>query len=243
MTMRYAGLSLAVGVVLVFIASFLHPGNTLVHPVDQTDFAQAVAAIGDAANLSHIMTLLAILSVPLMSIGLLSLYPLATRRAGLGSALLQFGIFISILEWSCMAVGMGMRLFVAHLTQRAAHAPDGSELQAIFQSAALAIHTNSVAVFLAFVALFPLASLLLGLGVASRIPTMNVFKIASYGLVLFGAAGQVNFLIALFVGGGAPTTYFGINAAVSSLAAICLFAVGVGMYQGRRGLAEEGAAG
>lgn len=243
MATRYAGLSLNTGIILTFIASFFHPGNTLVNPVDQTDFSQAVAAIGDAANLSHIMTLLAILSMLLMSFGLLSLYPLAARQGGLGSALLRFGIFVSILEWSCIVVGMGMRLFVTHLTQRAASAPDGSEFQALFQSTALAIHTNSVAVLLGFVALFPLASMLVGLGVASRIQTVSVFKIASYGLVLFGALGQINILIALFVGADAPNTYFAINSALLSLAAICLFVVGLGMYQGRSGLSEEASSG
>ena len=237
MATRYAGFSLAAGVILAFVSSYLHPGNTLINPVDQTDFPQAVAAIGDAANLSHVMTLL------LMSFGLLGLYPLAARQGGLGSAILRFGIFASILEWSCIVVGMGLRLFVTHLTQRAANAPDGSELQALIESNALAIHTNSVAVLLTFVALFPLASMSVGLGTAIRIQTMNVFKIASYGLVLFGAAGLINFLIALFAGADAPNTYFALNSVFLSLSAICLLAVGVGMYQGRSGLTEEGAAG
>jgi hypothetical protein len=234
---------LAAGVILAFISSNLHPGNTLINPVDQTDFPQAVSAIGDAANLSHLMTLLAILSMLLMSFGVLGLYPLTARQGGLGSAILRFGIFASILEWSCIVVGMGLRLFVTHLTQRAADAPDGSELQALFETNALAMHTTSVAVLLAFVALFPLASMSVGIGTASRMQTMNVFKIASYGLFLFGAAGLVNFLIALFAGADAPNTYFAINSVFLSLSAICLLAVGVGMYQGRGGLAEEGSSG
>ena len=243
MATKYAGLSLVAGIVLVFISSYFHPGNSAVNPVDQTDFPLALAAIGDAANLSHAMTLLAILSVALMSFGALGLYPLAARQQGLGNVVLRFGIVVSILEWSSILICMGLRLFVTHLMQRAANAPDGSELQAVFEGNALAVHTISVAALLTFVALFPWASMSVGIGVASRIQAMNVYKIAAYGLVLFGAAGLVNFLIALFAGSEAPNTYFTLNSVFLSITAICLLAVGVGMYRGSGGLADEAPSG
>ena len=52
----------------------------------------------------------------LMSFGLLGLYQLATRQGGLSGTLLRFGIFVSIIEWSSIVVGMGMRHHIAHLT-------------------------------------------------------------------------------------------------------------------------------
>ena len=82
MVSKHAGLALMAGVVLVFLASLFLPGNTLVSPVDQTDFPEAVAALGDSAILAQWMKYLSLIALLLMSFGLLNLYPLASRRKG-----------------------------------------------------------------------------------------------------------------------------------------------------------------
>ena len=93
----------------------------------------------------------------LMSFGLLGLYQLATRQGGLSGTLLRFGIFVSIIEWSSIVVGMEMRHYIAHLTQRMAEVPDGSEQQTELQNSALTIYINMAAVLVVFVTLCPFA--------------------------------------------------------------------------------------
>ena len=238
MTTRYGGLALSTGIVLAIVAALLFPGGAVIDPVDQTDFPLAVAAMGDAPILTHTMAFLTIVAMLLQIFGVLGLLPLATRQGGLGGTLLQFGIVTSIIEWSIILVAMGMRHFVTHLMQRGANVPDGSELQLAFQNSALAVHTGMLATILAFIALFPIASMLVGLGLVGRFPTMNVFKVASYGLILSGAAGLINFLAAMFSSRPEPWTFLIINNVLLYIAAACLFAVGIGMYQSRSGLTE-----
>ena len=88
MVSRHAGIALMAGVVLVFVASLFLPGNTLISPVDQTDFPEAVAALGDSAILTQWMTYISLIALLLMSFGILGLYPIASRQEGLGGRLL-----------------------------------------------------------------------------------------------------------------------------------------------------------
>ena len=242
MATRYSGLFLIIGVILVIVSSLFHPGTALINPVDQTDFPAAVGAIGDAPTLSHLMTILNILAMLLMSFGVLALFPLATRQGGLSGTFLRFGIFVSIVEWSSIVVGMGMRHYVAYLAGRIADAPDGSDLQAALQSTALLVHTSMSAVLVVFITLFPFASFFFGLGLISRFQDLNAYKIASYGLALFGFGGFVNFIILMFAGLEEPTGLLLVNNIFLFLASLCLLTLGIGMYKGQSGLAEEGSA-
>jgi hypothetical protein len=114
MTIRYAGIALMVGVVLALVAPLFMPGYTLISPVDQTDFPAARDALGDSAVLAQWMTFLTLISL-LLSFGFLGLYPLASRQAGLGGKLLQFGIIATLIEWSILIIATGMRHFEIHL--------------------------------------------------------------------------------------------------------------------------------
>ena len=238
MTIKYAGLALAAGIVLTFISSILLPGVMVIDPVDQTDFQLAVTALGDAAALSQVMIFLAILGMLLQSFGLIGLYPLASRQEGLAGAILRFGIIISVIEWSVVVVSLGMRHFVVHLLQRGA-ATDSVEMQEFFQNNALIVYTDMAGVLLTFVALFPLASMMVGYGLVTRIHGMSVFKIAGYGLVLAGIAGLVNFIIVMLAPGDDPGSQLWANSIFLFLGGICLFVVGIGMFQAKDGLAES----
>ncbi|MYD93528.1 MAG: hypothetical protein F4Y02_07520 [Chloroflexi bacterium] len=235
-------MSLIVGVILTVVSSLFHPGIALINPVEQTDFPAAVGAMGDAPVLAHLMTLLNVLGMLLMCFGVLALFPLATRQGGLGGTFLRFGIFVSIVEWCSIVVGLGMRHYVAHLAQRAADAPAGSELQASLQQSALLVHTSMSAVLVVFVTLFPFASFFLGAGLISRFQDLNANKIASYGLALFGLGGLGIFMIIMFAGIEDPVGLLLVNNIFLFLGSICLLTLGIGMYKGQPGLAEEGSA-
>ena len=239
MTIRYAGVALMVGVVLAFVAPLFMPGYTFINPVDQTDFSAARDALGDSAVLAQWMTFFTLIAMLLMSFGLLGLYPLASRQAGLGGKILQFGIIATLIEWSILIITTGMRHFEIHLMQRSNLATDGAMSAADFQAAALAVHMDVTAVTLAFVALAPLASGMVGLGLSKRFASMDLFKVASYILVVGGVLGLVNFLFAMNSPDLGIQSLLLINTLVLYVQGICLIIIGYGMYQGRKELAEE----
>ena len=157
MTTRYSRLSLAIGVVLALISSLFHPGTVLINPVYQIDFSAAAGAIGEAPVLSHLMTIMQVLSMLLMSFGLLGLYQLATRQGGLaepfsGSAYLSRSSNGAALSsvWECGTTSPTS-------PQRMAEVPDGSEQQTELQNSALTIYINMAAVLVVFVTLCPFA--------------------------------------------------------------------------------------
>ena len=140
------------------------------------------------------MTLVSLL---LLSFGLLGLYPAASRQGGLGGRLLQFGIIVSLIEWSALIIASGMRHFVIHLMQRSDLPADGSLSAADFEAAALAVHTDLTAVTLTFIALFPLATIMVGIGMSKRFDAMDVYKLTSYVLAIGGVIGLVIYLTAM----------------------------------------------
>ena len=161
----------------------------------------------------------------------------AGRPAGLGGRLLQFGIIATIIEWSILIVATGMRHFEIHLMQRRS-LEAGSELEAVFEAAALAVHVDMTAVTMAFVALVPLASSIFGLGLVKRFASMDLFKAACYVLVAAGLVGLVNVLFALNAPEAGIQSLLFVNIIVLYIQGTCLIIFGYGMYQGRRELAE-----
>ena len=239
MTIKFAGLALMAGVVLAWIGGLFMPGYTFINPVDQTDFVAARDALGDGAVLAHWMNLTMFISMLLMIFGFVVLYPLASRQAGVGAKLLQFGIITSIIEWSILIIAAGMRYFEIHLMQRSKLPADGSLSAADFEAAALAIHVDMTAVLLAFVLLYPLASIMVGLGIANRFASIGLYKGAGYVMAAAGLLGLVNFLMSMNVPDVGLQTLFVANSIALYVAGVSLFIVGLGMYRGRSELAEE----
>ena len=243
MAIRFAGIALIVGVVLAFVAPAFMPGYGLINPVDQTDFAAARDALGDSAVLAHWVNFITLLSLLLMIFAFLSLYPLASRQAGLGGKILQFGIIVSIIEWSMLIIAAGMRHFEVHLMQRSAMAESGAPSPAEFEAAALAVHVDLTAVSLAFVALYPLASIATGLGLAKRFASFDVYKGAAYVMAAAGLVGLVNFLFAMNAPELGIQSLLFVNNIALYVGGITFIVIGYGMYRGRSELAEEGSSG
>ena len=237
MTVKYAGLALIVGVLVVFVAPLFMPGYTFINSVDQTDFPAALEALGDSPILAQWMNFLSLIALLLMTFGFLRLYPLASQQPGLGGRLLQFGILATIIEWSIGILATGMRHFEIHLMQRASG--EGSALAADLEAAALTVHIEVTAISLAFVALAPIASTIFGLGLSKRFAEMNLFKIASYILVVSGLVGLVNFLFALNAPEAGIRSLMVVNILVLYIQGLCLIAIGYGMYKGREGFTTE----
>ena len=98
---------------------------------------------------------------------------------------------------------------------------------------ALTTHVEMAALLLAFIAVYPVASVLVGLGLSARFPRMNVYKIACYGLVAIGVGGFINFQVAQHVVGISLDTLLITNNLLLSVGAVGLFVIGLGMFRGR----------
>ena len=242
MTIKYAGIALIAGVVVAFVAPIFMPGYALIYPVDQTDFAAAVEALGDGAVLAHWVNFISLISWLLMISAFLALYSLASRQGGMGGKLLRFGIIASIIEWSILIIAVGMRHFVIHLMQRSELGEESPPPEA-FEAAALAVHTDMIGVTLAFVALYPLASITVGLGLSNRFASMDVYKGAAYVMVVAGLVGLANFLFLMSVPEMGLENLLVINNLALYIGGICFIVIGYGMYRGRTELAEEGSSG
>ena len=239
MAIRFAGIALIAGVALAFVAPAFMPGYGLIDPVDQTDFAAARDALGDSAVLAHWVNFFSILSLLLMIFGFLSLYALASRQSGMGGKLLQFGIIASITEWGILVVAAGMRHFEIHLMQRSELAASDAPAPAVFEAAALAVHIDLTAVSLAFVALYPLASIATGLGLARRFGSFDIYQGAAYVMAAAGVVGLVNFMFAMSAPDLGIQSLLMVNNLALYVGGITFIVIGYGMYRGRSELAEE----
>jgi hypothetical protein len=225
------------GIVLAFVGSLFMPGAFLIDTIDPFDYTAAIDAWADNAVLAQWMTFISLIAMLFLIFGVLGLYPLASSQGGLAGRLLQFGIVASVIEWSVMAITHGMRHFSIILLQRGDPGHAGIDAAAV----AFDIHLATIAVTLAFMALFPIGTLLTGLGLAARFGPMNIYKIASYLLVIGGIVGLVNFIIALNSPDVALDLLLYVNSAVLYVGGISLFIIGLGMYQGRSELSAESA--
>ncbi len=227
---RSGGMALMIGVALVFVASILYPGGLLIDPVDPTDFVAAIEVMADYPSLSHLLTMLIIIGMVLHAYGSFGLLGLS-RKPGLGDTVLRFGIAVALFEWSIFVVAMGMRHFVIHLMQRGMDAPP--LLQAGFEGLALNTYVAMAGVILALVAVYPISTILVGVGLARRFRSMSIFKLASHVLTIIGVGGFVNYLVLQLASGADPTTLLVSHNILLWIGSICLFIIGWGMYQGK----------
>ena len=234
---KQAGLALMLGVVLAFVGSMFMPGNFLIDMADPIDYASTVDSWANNTVLAQWMTFIILISMMLMVFGVLGLYPLASSQGGLAGRLLQYGIIASIIEWSILVIAQGMRHFSIHLLQREDLGHSGMD----FATAALETHVLTIAITMAFLALFPIATFLTGYGLAARFGSMDVYKIASYLLVIGGAVGFINFIIALNSPDVGIDLLLYVNSVVLWVGGICLFIIGLGMYKGRSELTADAA--
>ncbi|MDE2844769.1 MAG: hypothetical protein OXN21_15530 [Chloroflexota bacterium] len=235
---RAGGISLMAGVVLAFFPSLFTPGGWLVSPVDQSNYAETLEVLSRYSSLAHVTAMAAAISMLLYGYGLLGLLGLRAVPGSKFSSLLQFGVITSLFGWGIFLIAMGKRHMTVHLMQRSTGAGD-PEMQDVLFNAALNGYADMAGLILAFLSIYPFASMMVGLGLARRFASMNIYKIASIGLFVVGAAGFINFVVAQHFPAIALDLLLGVNNSLLSLGALCLFIVGVGMYRQRRELLPD----
>ncbi len=232
---RLGGLALIIGVLLLFMASLVFPGGVLVDPVDQTDFPVALEAMADNASLAHLASMLSIIGMFLYAYCALTWLRLP-RQTGLGGSLLRLGVFASLFGWALYAIAMGMRHFSIHLMQRGMQS--GAD-QAYFADLALSVYAPMAGIVIALVTVYPIASMLVGLGLASRFGSMSISRLASYGLVLMGVLAGINFLVLQHVPDIDPAVLLRNDNGMLAFGSLCFIIIGLGMYRGHSELTSE----
>ena len=230
---KSGGLALIVGVILLVLASLIFPGGVR-NPVDQTDFSAALGAAAAEASLAHLASMLSIIGMFLYGYGGFTWLRLAQK--GPGGMCLRLGAYVSMFGWSLYVVAMGMRHFSVHLMQRGMQ--PGAD-QAMFESLATNTYVAMAGIVIALVSVYPIGSALVGLGLAARFDSMSIFKLASYGFVLVGVGGAVNFLVLQHVAGLEPLVLLVNDNAMQALGSLLFVIIGVGMYRGRSELTSE----
>ncbi len=233
---RLGGLALLAGVIMLVLASLIFPGGVLLDPVDQTDFPVALDAMADNASLAHLATMVSIIGMFLYAYAALTWLRLS-KQEGLGGSLLRLGVFASLFGWALYAIAMGMRHFSIHLMQRGMQS--GAD-QAMFESLALNVYAPMGGIVIALVAVYPIASILVGLGLGSRFGAMSIYKLASYGLALMGVLAAINFLVLQHAPGIDPIVILRIDNGMLSFGSLCFIIIGLGMYRGQSELTSEG---
>ena len=223
---RLAGLALMGGAVLMIIAGLFYPGVALIDQVDQTDFAAAMEVVEDYSSLAHVMTLLGIVGVLGYAYGFMSLYHMARAESGVASALLRFGVGVSILGWAVFAVAMGVRHLVIFLVQIA----DGDEA---YLHTALELQVAMSGIFLAAIMIYPFASFLTGIGLAPRFSSTGLHRIAAIGLAVVGALSLLTVVIAQHTPSPDLEIFVIANNLILAVGTVCLFVLGLGIYAGR----------
>ena len=88
-------------------------------------------------------------------------------------------------------------------------------------------------------ALYPLASIAVGLGLSSRFASFDLYKGAAYVMAAAGLLGLLNFLLLMSVPEVGLENLLVINNIALYIGGICFIILGYGMYRGRAELAEE----
>lgn len=238
MTNKLAGKALILGVLLLLAGILFNPGGPIVGSVDQTDFVATVDVLAEYAPLSHTMTLLMIFGTLMMAYGVIPLFRLTGSRRTLAGLALWTGLIGMIIAWAVFIMQMATNHMVIHIMEKGIGAGTGSGQQAILQNLSLAVFSMGGALHIAFLSISCVASVLMGLGIASRFAETNLFKLAAHGLTLVGVLLLLNLLV---------VQHFDIDIRVLVLISsgslflgmVCYLVLGIALFQGRQELLPD----
>ena len=225
--------------IFLVVGSLFTPGNFLIDPVDQTDFAESVSALADNSFLTHLMTLVLIFGVLLEAFGVMPFFRLTGGQRTVAGMVLRTGLIGMLFCWGVYALQLATNHMVVHIMTHGIGGGTGPEVQAQLQELAQTIYAVGGALHIGFLAISCVASILLGLGLASRFSAMNPFKAAAYGLVFIGVLLLLNLIIIQHIHNVNISVILLISSGALFLGTVCYFVLGIGLYQGRRELLPD----
>lgn len=230
---RSAGIALAGSLILLFVSSLFYPGIRLVDRVDQTDFVGALAVVADNPILAQLTNVLAIVASLLAVYGFLVLLRTSGTFAGVSGSIARFEIGLGTFTWALFAVGVGTRHMTIHLLQRANQEPEVFQQYMDFASTT---HIATAAIFLAWLAIFPMAMMAFGFSLASLCQRLDALKIASAGLGLAATGQLAIYLAALLTLDFDLATMLNVYNSLLFVAGICICVIGFQAVNGSRRL-------
>lgn len=232
MTNKLAGKALILGVILLLVGILFTPGGAIIGTVDQTDFTKAVNALAEYSALSHTMSLLMIFGVLLFIFGVMPFFRLTGGQRTLAGMALWTGLIGMILAWTVFIMQTATNHMVVHVMEKGI----GAGQDAMVQDIALTVFSVGGALHIAFLSISCLASILLGLGLASRFAETNLFKLAAYGLVLVGVLLLLNLAVVQHFDNLDFSVLILISSGSLFLGLVCYFILGIALFQGREEL-------
>lgn len=229
---KSAGLALIVGVILSAFSFALFPGGLFVSPVDHNNFPEAIDALADYAELTHILTMVMMLSLFLEGYGLFALTRIRSIPGGLAGYALRFGVFGMLFSYGALALGLGARHMVVHVVTHGVTGDPASAAAMNSPDLALAIYTAGAGTYVAFLSISSLAGLLLGFGLAAHFATLSIYKLAAYGCALVGVGGLANLLFTQHFHDAGLAFMAVVSSIVLMVRALWLIVLGIGFCKG-----------
>ena len=241
LTNKLAGKALILGVFLLLAGILFTPGGPIIDSVDQTDFAATVNVLADNSPISHTMTLLMIFGVLLMAFGVMPLFRLTGGQRSLAGMALWTGLIGMILAWIVFIMQQSTNHMVVHVMEKGIGAGTGAGQAAMLQDIALTVFSVGGALYIAFLSISCLASILLGLGIASRFSEMSMFKLAAHGLTLVGVLLLLNLAVVQHFDNLDISVLVLISSSSLFLGLVCYFVLGIALFRGRKELLPDDA--
>ncbi|MCE2469468.1 MAG: hypothetical protein J4F32_02940 [Dehalococcoidia bacterium] len=235
---KAAGLALIIGALLTAGAALLYPG-ALDGFVDRLDFGARVDAVTGSPNMTHVTTLASIFGVVLLAFGAFYLFRLAPSQASLAGLALRFGIGGMLFSWGVYVAQMSTSHTIVPILAHGVGEGTGPEVQAELNALALSVYAAGAVLHYAFLSISCVASILMGLGLAARFASMNLFKAAAYGLVLLGVLLGANLAFVQHVEGLGPSVMLTIAGGSLWIGVLCWIVLRVGLYQGQADLVPD----
>ena len=231
-----AGWSLIAAVAVGLVGSLLTPGGLLVDPVDSASFEEAAAVLGDNGALAQVATLLAVISVVLYWYGLHSLHR-AFSGGSTMDAISRFALNIFLLGYAFLIVELSVRHVLIHVLEHGVGSSAAEE-----RAIGTTLFAAAAGIHFAFLYVTAIGSTVFGWALAQRCGAMDIFRLASLGLMLTGLLSFVVLMIAEHV----PQIDLHGVAVASNLVlffgSLCIVVIGVGILAGRRAFVGEEAA-
>ncbi|MDE2938404.1 MAG: hypothetical protein OXR67_05745 [Chloroflexota bacterium] len=229
---KSAGLALMGGVILSIPAFLFHPGGIFISPVDLNDFPATIAVLSDYASLTHVITMVMVLSLFLESYGFFALTRIRSRVGSLSGYALRFGVIGMLFSYGALALELGTRHMVVHIATHGVTGQAGVDPALGLPDLALTVYAAGIGLHVTFLFVSALAALCLGLGLAAHFATLNIYRIAGYGVALVGVAGLVNVVLVQHFHGVDFALLAIITNLVLLIGTIWLFIIGLGLYKG-----------
>ena len=231
------GVAIVGGVALLLAALILYPGGWLVDATSSLDFQSTIDAMVNNDNLSHVVFFTVIIACLAISYGILSFW----RLSDSGDALLRFGVMLNLFHYGIYILTMGMRHMLVAIAQHQGDIEvDGAAASAEqINDYLVMLQATSGGLHYAFVIVSSMSGVILGLALARRFASMNLYAGACWVFCLAGVAGLANAAIGQQVE-AAPEAFVIVSNIVLFVAAIALLVIGWGVLQGERELVPEG---